>query len=143
VRSRLYLKTPKASDGSELNKNLRTIEGMKSNYGERGGKIDLDWKDGVFIPVNGPAGFVKMAAEQKADDVFINLVKRFNRDERNASEKSGTNYAPALFAEQPDAEGITAKQFKGAMNRLLAAQKIRIVNTGPKSRPARTFVPND
>jgi RecA-family ATPase len=69
VRSRLYFQTAKASDGSEPNPNLRTLQGMKSNYGARGGKIDLEWKNGVFVPVHGATGLDKLAAEAKADDV--------------------------------------------------------------------------
>jgi hypothetical protein len=100
----------------------------------------LQWKDGLFVPVSDATGFDKLAADRQADEAFIKLLKRFNADNRNASEKSGTSYAPTLFAEQPDAEGITVKQFKAAMDRLLAAKRIRIVDNGTKSRPSRTFV---
>ena len=65
VRSRLYFRTAKASDGSEPNKKLRTLEGMKSNYAESGGKINLEWKNGLFVPLQGPGGFDKLAAEQR------------------------------------------------------------------------------
>jgi RecA-family ATPase len=139
VRSRLYLKTPKREDG-QPDIGLRTLEGMKSNYSARGGKIDLQWKDGLFVPVSDATGFDKLAADRQADEAFIKLLKRFNADNRNASEKPGTSYAPTLFAEQPDAEGITVKQFKAAMDRLLAAKRIRIEDNGTKSRPSRTFV---
>jgi RecA-family ATPase len=47
VRSRLYFRT------KPENKNLRTLLSMKSNYGERGGAFDVEWKNGVFVPVNG------------------------------------------------------------------------------------------
>jgi RecA-family ATPase len=66
VRSRLYLKTPKTDDDITPNKNLRTLEGMKSNYAERGGRIDLEWKAGVFVRVNEPGGFSK-------HEVFLGL----------------------------------------------------------------------
>jgi RecA-family ATPase len=140
VRSRLYLQTPKASDGTELNKNLRTFQGMKANYGECGGKIDLEWKNGVFVPVNQPSGFSKLEAGQKADEVFLAILKRFNKQNRNASDRPGTSFAPTLFAEQPEAAGITKTQLKAAMERLWRADKISIVTNGPKSRPSRTFV---
>jgi RecA-family ATPase len=144
VRSRLYLRTPPASnDGSTPDKNLRTLEGMKANYGERGGKIDLEWKDGVFRRVKEPALLDKLAAEKKAEDVFMRLMKRFNSEGRNVSDKNGTSYAPAIFAAQPDAEGITSKQFKGAMDRLFVAKDIRLMNKGRPSKPAWTLVPAD
>jgi RecA-family ATPase len=141
VRSRLYFQTAKASDGSEPNPNLRTLQGMKNNYGVRGGKIDLEWKNGLFVPINGPAGLDKIAAEAKADDVFLTLLKRFNAQGRNAGVKHGTSYAPALFESQPDNQGVTKAQFSAAMERLLKDNKIRIDETGPKSRRSQTFVP--
>ena len=39
-RSRLWFKRMKDKNGNELNKNLRTFEGKKNNYGEIGGKFD-------------------------------------------------------------------------------------------------------
>ena len=96
-RSRLYFQRVKTSEGGEPNKNLRTFEGKKANYSEVGGKFDVEWKDGLFRRVIGPAAFVKMAADAKADDVFLTLLKRFNTQGRNAGVKHGTSYAPALF----------------------------------------------
>jgi RecA-family ATPase len=142
VRSRLYFQTAKASDGSEPNPNLRTLQGMKSNYGVPGGKIDLEWINGLFVPVQGAAGLDKLAAEAKADDVFLRLLKRFNAQGRNAGVRKGTSYAPALFADEPDNQGIGKAQFAAAMTRLLAAEKIRIEETGPQSRRSQTLIPN-
>jgi RecA-family ATPase len=141
VRSRLYFQTAKASDGSESNKKLRTLEGMKANYAESGGKIDLELKNGLFVPIQGLVGLDKLAAEAKADDVFLTLVKRYNAQERNAADKKGTSYAPALFAKEPDSQGVTSGQLEAAMLRLFKAGKIKIVNNGPRTRPARTIVP--
>jgi RecA-family ATPase len=131
VRSRLYFQISKASDGSEPDKNLRTLEGMKSNYGAGGGKIDLEWNDGLFVPVDAPAGLDRMAAEAKAEDVFLAILKHFNITGRNAGIRPGTSYAPALFADQPDNQGVGKKQFETAMNRLLADNKIAIAESGP------------
>jgi RecA-family ATPase len=141
VRSRLYLQTAKASDGSEPNKNLRTFQGMKNNYGEIGGKIDLEWKNGLFVPAQGATGLDKMATEARVDEVFLTILKRFNDQGRNAADRKGTTYAPALFAEEPDNQGLSKKQFADAMARLFKANKIRIDEPGPKSRPSRTLVP--
>jgi RecA-family ATPase len=142
VRSRLYFQTAKASDGTEPNQNLRTLECKKSNYGPAGGQITLEWKNGLFVPVHGPAGLDKLAVNAKAEDVFLTLLKRFNTQGRNAGVRKGTSYAPALFAEEPDNQGIGKAQFAAAMTRLLAAAKITIEETGPKSRRTQTLVPN-
>jgi RecA-family ATPase len=141
VRSRLYLKTAKASDGSEPNPNMRTLQGMKSNYGVPAGKIDLEWKNGLFVPVHGATGLDKMAAEAKTDDAFLTLLKRFNAQGRNAADRKGTSYAPALFAEEPDNHGFGKKQFEDAMRRLFKDSKIHIVDIGRKSKPSRTIMP--
>jgi hypothetical protein len=55
------------------------LQGKKSNYSEIGGAFDVEWKDGLFRRIIGPAGFDKMAAEAKADDVFMALLKRLTR----------------------------------------------------------------
>jgi RecA-family ATPase len=141
VRSRLYFQTAKASDGTEPDVNLRTLQGMKANYGVRGGKVDVEWKNGLFVPVQGPTGLDKMATDAKADDVFLTLLKHFNAQGRNAADRKGTSYAPALFAEEPDNQGFGKKQFEDAMRRLFKDNKIHIVDVGRKSKPSRTLMP--
>jgi RecA-family ATPase len=142
VRSRLYLRTPKTENNIEPNKNLRTFEGMKSNYGGRGGKIDVEWKAGVFVRVNGPTGFSKLAAEQKTEEVFLANLKRRNTQFRTVSDKPGVNYAPSVFAKEPEtiAAGIKKKQLEAAMERLFQAGKIRVDTSGPPSRRTRSIV---
>jgi RecA-family ATPase len=142
VRSRMYFQTAKASDGTEPNKNLRTLEGMKSNYGVRGGKIDLKWENGLFVPVQGATGLDKLAAEAKTNDLFMEIVKLRNTQERAVSDKHGANYAPIVFAKDQlaIAAGISAKQFENAMERLFKAGKIKVEPLGPPSRQTRKIV---
>jgi RecA-family ATPase len=73
--SRIYFQTPKTENGATLNKNARTFQGMKSNYGERGGKFDVEWKNGVFVLVISPSGYHRAAAEIKADDIFWRCLR--------------------------------------------------------------------
>jgi RecA-family ATPase len=143
VRSRLYFQTAKASDGTEPNKNLRTLEGKKSNYSEAGGKITLEWKNGLFIPVQGETGLDKMAAEAKADDVFLVLLKRVNAQGRKVSASKGPTYAPAVFAAEPDNQDIVSKIFDAAMRRLLNIGHIRIETSGPPSKRRSALVLRD
>lgn len=141
VRSRLYFQTPKTSDGETLNKDLRTLESKKSNYGEHGGTIDLEWKNGLFGPVQTPGGFHKLAAERKADDTFLNLLAEFKRQERDVSHNVGPTYAPAIFAGHPDAAGMSKAELLAAMNRLLKAAKVQIETTGrPSKRRSRLIL---
>lgn len=96
VRSRLYFQTAKASDGSEPNKNLRTLEAKKANYSALGEIITLEWKNGLFVPVHGPAGLDKLAMEAKGDDAFLTLLRRLNSQARNVSAAKGPTFAPAI-----------------------------------------------
>jgi hypothetical protein len=134
VRSRLYLQTPKTSEGAVPNKNLRTFEGMKSNYGQRGGKFDVERKNGVFLRVNEPAGSDKLAAEQKANDVFLTLLAKFRREGRDVSPNKSSSFAPAVFAKHADGRGLTSSALSGAMDRLLGEGKIKVATSGPPSR---------
>ncbi len=142
VRSRIYFQTAKASDGTEPNKNLRTFQGMKSNYGEPGSRFNLEWKNGLFVRVAEVTGLDKLAAEKKADEAFLKFLKRFNDDVRNVSDSaaSPSNYAPKVFADLPDNQGLTSAALKGAMERLFSRKEIKVETVGPRSRQTRRLV---
>jgi RecA-family ATPase len=140
VRSRLYFQIAKAADGSEPDKNLRTLEGMKSNYGVPGGKIDLEWKNGLFVPVHGPTGIDKLAADKKAEDVFIGLLKELSDQGRNVNANKGPTYAPAVFAKEDSAQGMKRGDLEGAMGRLLKSKTIKIEHFGPPSHSRTKLV---
>jgi hypothetical protein len=44
LASLLYLQTKRANEGSEPIERPRTLQGVKANYEEPGGKIDLEWE---------------------------------------------------------------------------------------------------
>ena len=91
----------KATD-LDVNENVRTLQGEKANYSEVGGPIDVVWQNGLFVPVTKLNGFDEAASDAKAGEVFLTLLKRFNTQNRNASDKPSRSYAPALFAKEPD-----------------------------------------
>lgn len=132
-RSRLYFQRAKTTDGDEPNKNLSTFEGKKANYSEVGGKFDVEWKDGLFRRVIGPSSFDKMAADAKAEDLFLSQLKRFTADGRNVSDSPGPNYAPAMFSSLP----TTREALRGAMERLFEKKTIRVKTGGSASRPTK------
>jgi hypothetical protein len=113
---------------------------MKANYGERGGKIDLEWENGLFVPVRAPGGFAKLAAEQKADDIFLRLLAEFKRQKRDVSHNKGPTYAPAVFSVHQDANGLSREKLLDAMNRLLKSGKIEIEPFGPPSRKRNRLI---
>jgi hypothetical protein len=102
---------------------MRTLQGMKSNYGVPDGKIDLEWKNGIFVPVNGPTGLDKTAAEAKVDDAFIAILKKAQN--RTCSPNPGPTYAPDMLAAEPEPKGSTKAAFALAMSRLLSANASR------------------
>jgi RecA-family ATPase len=136
VRSRLYFSRPKASDGSEPDKNLRILAVKKANYGPGDIAVTVEWRAGVFVLSQGqkPGGLDKMAREAKAEQIFVDLLAQFESEERDVSPNRGPSFAPTEFAKHPDADGITKKNLELAMSRLLKGQRIRIETFGPPSR---------
>jgi RecA-family ATPase len=137
VRSRLYFKRAKTEKDEEPDPDLRVLELMKSNYGPTGEMITLRWKAGLFLPVASTGGLDKLAAEQRAEHLFLKLLALFAGQGRNTSEKpNAPTYAPTLFAKESDARelGIRKADFEGAMRRLFAADKIYLEPFGPPSK---------
>jgi RecA-family ATPase len=136
VRSRLWMRRATTEKDEEPNPELRVIEVMKSNYGPIGETIIVRWKDGVFVPVAAMGAFEKAAAERAADELFLKLLDRFQDRGRNLSDKpTANNYAPKMFATDPDGKG-RRRELTDAMNRLFAAGKIKVETYG---RPSRSF----
>lgn len=81
VRSRLYLKR------DETDPNVRVLSTMKANYGATGQELRLRWQSGVFVEVgrtsNEPAH--RAAAEQAADELFLQLLAEFTSQGRTVS----------------------------------------------------------
>jgi RecA-family ATPase len=115
VRSRLYLKRATTAEGDEPDPLLRELEVMKQNYGPVGERVRLRWRDGAFVSEQSAAGSLeRLAQNQKADDAFLTLLKRFAEQGQDVSPTSGTNFAPAAFARHPDAGGFQSKHFRHA-----------------------------
>jgi RecA-family ATPase len=140
-KMRLYLDKIKNKDDEEIDADVRVLSVKKSNYGPSDMEMRLRWKRGAFILYDGPAGgFDKLAAEAKADRVFLDLLDRYARQDRDVSPNHSNIYAPAMFEKHPNSEGITKKAFTAAMERLLAAEKILVEPTGPPSRRKQRLI---
>jgi RecA-family ATPase len=139
VRSRLYFKRATTEKDEEPDPDLRVLEVMKSNYGPVGETINLRWKNGLFVPAGGVSNLERLAAEQATDLLFMDLLARFSRQGRNVSDKlNASNYAPAIFAGQPEAKAarVSKSALAAAMDRLFAADKIHVESYG---RPSRLY----
>ena len=133
VRSRLYFKRAVTDKDEEPDLDLRVLEVMKSNYGPVGETIQLRWKNGLFLPVAGISNLEKLAAEQAAAQLFLEILNEFNRQGRNTSAKpAAPTYAPTLFTKEKKARERSIKKaaFEGAMRDLFAADKIGLEPTG-------------
>ena len=134
VRARLYLERILDESNREIDPDVRVLRVKKSNYGPVGLELRLRWQNGSFV-LDGPAGgFDKLAADAKAERVFLDLLAAFEAQGRDVSPKRSPSYAPTVFAKHPHNEGITTKGFADAMERLLATNRLRIEPIGPPSR---------
>jgi RecA-family ATPase len=141
VRSRMYFDRVRGEDGVEIDPDLRVLRVMKANYGPVGTELRLRWAKGVFRLDGQSSGtFDRMAADAKADSVFMDLLAEFERQGRDASSKKSPTYAPSVFAKHPHAGGITKRAFESAMERLFMAKRIAVENTGSPSRPRSRIV---
>jgi RecA-family ATPase len=131
VRARAVMKSVKPDDG--IDTGLRTIVFHKNQYGPASATCFVRYENGLFLPVEGMS---MDAAERaaKADEVFVALLKRFTEQHQMVSHNTGRAYAPARFAEHPEAQGISKKEFAKAMQRLLDAKVIEIRTWGRPSR---------
>jgi hypothetical protein len=70
-------------------------------------------------------------------ELFLRLLVRFIDQKRNVSPNKSPIYAPAKFAEQPEAKAakVSSKAFAEAMEFLLASRQIVVHEEGPPSRP--------
>jgi len=135
VRARFYLKGVKPEPGEQPDKHLREIEFKKNQYGDLAESIALRWQDGLYLPIDG-ATFTRAEQEGRADEVFLELLRRFNAENRHVSNNLGPTYAPALFAREESARraGLSSASLTGAMRRLFEAKKIFNEPHGKRSR---------
>ena len=142
ARSRLYLERMLDENRKEPDVDVRMLRCMKANYAQRGFELQLRWQDGVFVPqlAPGASSLDRSAARDFADDIFLKMLNLYARENRPVSDSRANTYAPALFAADPRAEGVSKQRLVEAMNRLFQQQKIKAVETGPPSRRRRQLV---
>jgi RecA-family ATPase len=137
VRARAYLKSIKPEAGEQPDNDLRELVFKKNQYGRVEDSIVLRYQNGMYLPVPGMASLDKAAHEAKANDVFLDLLRRFARENRFVSSTKSSTYAPAAFAKEEEAKraNLTSKALEGAMTRLFKAAKIWNEDHGRPGRP--------
>ncbi len=144
VRSRLYLagemdELPGAPAASPSDS--RTLSTKKSNYGRGNTSISICWRKGAFVSVDG-AAIAAEAAEREArcDAKFLEILATLMRKGRNVTDVPCATFAPTIFADHLLGDGFTKHDFKAAMKRLLTANRIKKVTSGPPSRERSSLV---
>ncbi|MGY4570484.1 AAA family ATPase [Bradyrhizobium sp. USDA 3256] len=137
-RFRQYLRAASPEDGERPDSNLRQLEFKKNQYGPLGETIVLRYQNGLFLPEAGVSSLDKLAREAAAEDLFMELLRRFGDQGRNVSDKAtANNYAPTAFAHEDRAQKLNLRKtdFKAAMSRLFSANRICVEDYGRPSRP--------
>ncbi len=142
VRARAVMKKVKVNgeDESDVAENrVREIKFHKNQYGPPVASSFVRWQHGMFLPVDGVHSMGAVERAAKADRVFIALLRRWTEQNRTVSAKvNPSNYAPTAFARQPEATGLTARDFTAAMERLLRDKLIEnrmsVSSSGKRSR---------
>jgi RecA-family ATPase len=134
---RWRLNFTKIKDGDD---DLRQLEIAKNNYGPTGEKIVLRWERGVFVPEGQATSLHRIEAERDVDELFLRLLEQRNAQDRWVTPAKATGYAPKELATMPGAEGVKAAALEKAMERLLAAGIITVLNFGPPSKRRQRLI---
>lgn len=142
-RFRQYLKSaPNDNDGEPPDSDLRQIVFKKNQYGPSGDIITLRYQRGLFLPVAATGTLDKLAEDERADTLFLELLDELQGQGRNISHhKSANSYAPKMFSKNPKVKAPGAyKAMAEAMERLFTAKRIKVENYGRPSNPHNRIV---
>ena len=136
VRSRLYLKSEKKKENDDEDEDEgdgvgRVLEFMKSNYSALAKPVKLTWRDGLLVPDTIPtlAPIDRAALDERARRVFMELLARYNKQDRTVSSKEkANNFAPKEFMEKDEAQMLHAN--KGERKRLLTQAMKHLLDKG-------------
>lgn len=140
VRARAYMHI---EDDDRSGTGTRVLEFMKSNYSALSERVELQWSNGLYVPVRIPSAPEQAARNAAADAQFLQLLDRSTAKGDNVSPKrNANNYAPALFAKTTDGKAakFTSDHFADALDRLIAAAKIAVEPYGAASRGTSRIV---
>jgi RecA-family ATPase len=135
VRSRLYLDREAVEQGeAAADENVRILSRKKANYAARGDLIRLRWVSGAFVPDEPDgSGLLASIGRRTAEDAFLRILDRLQVENINASaKKNAGNYAPTLFAKQPERDSYSKRDFERAMYRLIEQKRVKVE---PYGRP--------
>jgi RecA-family ATPase len=145
VRARMYLRgagDPAKANGQEsATDSLRKLECRKNQYGPFSSSVTMRWDAdaGLFLPV-GIADFAaaersKAERLEKVKEVFIAILRRYQKQNGKANDRAGANYAPNKFFKEKEAmeAGCSKEDLAQAMLDLLRGERIYVEESGRPS----------
>jgi hypothetical protein len=117
------------------------LELVKSNYAPLGKPVSLEWIDGTLTVEGTASPHQRAARETAADQKFLDHLKTQTALGRDVSDKTGRNFAPAIFAALEPADGYTSSAFRTAMERLFRDGRLKVEPFGPPSKGKTRLVP--
>ncbi len=132
VRCVLVLRIP--DDKAEADLGIRLLETGKSNYAKRGNPLRLVWTNGGLATERQPTSLHRLTKDAECDETFMRMLDERNAQGRAVSDKPSAIYAPAIFAGMDGNGAFTVQAFARAMERLFAAGKITLQQSGPPSK---------
>lgn len=120
TRSRMFM------TGDPNDNDARELVNPKANYSAKGTSLRFRWHDGAFrrledLPTVDIKAITKKLESSAEDEAFLACLDERNRNRRSVSDRSGTNYAPAIFAGMEQSQGVSKEAMKRAMERLISA----------------------
>ena len=134
-RARLYFERPKDKEGKAFDDDLRIITVKKVQYAKEGTVFRLRRKAGFFVYEGREGGstYDRAATAAKAESVFLSLLQTFEVQGRTVSPNPSGSYAPHVFEQEAEADGLTKAALKRAMSKLLKDNRIHVETFGPRS----------
>jgi RecA-family ATPase len=127
VRGRFYMVEDKND------KDVRAINFMKNQYGRLDNSIKVRYRNGVFVPDNGQAEVQRAVVTSKINETYLHCLNIKTAQGVYISSKESRSGAGATFAKMTEANGIKAKAFYEAQERLLSTGKVKIEPYGAPS----------
>jgi RecA-family ATPase len=137
VRSHITLEHDDKTD-------VRTIIAPKLNYGRKGEQFRFVWCDWAFVleselPADTAHHLRETAKAQAANEAFLRCLRARGAG-REVGPNLSTNYAPARFAEMPEAKGHAKVELTKAMERLLHLGVIEVRQVKHKGSQTKTII---
>ena len=123
---------------------LRKVTVGKANYARKGEQLSFAWVDWAFVLESELPGDTahlmrETAQAQAANEAFLRCL-RARGPGREVGPNLSTNYAPARFAEMPEAKGHSKQELAKAMERLLHLGLIETREVKRKGSQTKTII---